>query len=100
MDVGSDSEGSDEDSVPENTYLGFTIGDTVRKFFPFYGWFDGGISAIKRGNVKCFHVSYTDGDFEDLSRGEMDIIAKESDITIGAEGFKFLRSLGEITSMV
>ncbi len=53
-------------------FAAVSVGDYVRKFFPFHGWFEGSVEAINPGapDGKVLRVCYLDNDEEDLTEEE------------------------------
>ena len=55
----------------------------LRKFFPFYKWFDKEVVRIMPNVAKSINVGYNDGDVEYVTRDELDTISNEVSIGMG-----------------
>lgn len=75
---------------------GYKVGDRVRKFFPYHGWFDGRVESINPNNPqgKCVRVRYEDGDVEDNTLEDLAAYAVDASIPIDNIGYKFVKKFG------
>ena len=56
-----DTTDANENDVSDYTNRSI-LGYKLRKFFPFYGWFDGEVVITMPNVARSIHVSYDDGD--------------------------------------
>ena len=73
-----------------------TIGDTVRKCFPWLRWFEGKVSPVEKNKVgKVFTIVYEDNTSEHWSIGK--VFSSKELIPIGGLGFWFSQTFREST---
>ena len=78
-------------SADAHTDAGAQVGDTVHKFFPFFGMFEGEITALDDHGI--IRIDYEDGDFEVVTQDQLDEMIEAASIPIGDVGFKFINKL-------
>ena len=82
-DDGDDDDDDDDDFVPP---------DTIRKFFPGYGWFVGTVTTTTTTvtNRKHYRLVYED-DEEVCTQSDLKVLIMKQNIEIGGLGFEFVR---------
>lgn len=89
--VGEVAAESEATSADAHTDAGAKVGDTVHKFFPFFGMFEGEVTAMDDdGKIR---IDYTDGDFEVVTQDQLDAMIAAASIPIGDVGYKFINKL-------
>ena len=77
-----DTTDANENNVSDDTNRSI-LGYKLRKFFPFYGWFNGEVVITMPNVARSIHIRYDGGGVEDVTRDKLDAIADEGSIGIG-----------------
>ena len=83
-------------TTDQNDASGAKVGDRVRKFFAYYGWFMGEVLQINPDaeDAKFIRVKYDDGDIEDMTQADFDSLLEQANIPIDAIGSRFIKKFG------
>lgn len=80
-----------EDSVKSVKEI-FVQPETIRKFFPGYGWFIGAVTETRSKDYqKRYCIRYEDGYVENCSKSALKARIKSQNIEVGDIGCRFLR---------